>query len=303
VSYEVFLGCVHPDDRAYVDREWKDALRGERFDIEFRLLVGGRVKWVREKAELEFDDRGELLGAVGMTQDITERKHFEDEQRRARERIRESQERFELALEGADLAAWDWNIKTGEVIFSPRWAEMRGLRPEDVRPHVESWTSSMHPEDLPRVQKALADHFRGRTEDYRAELRVRTQSGRWLWIFDLGKVFARDEGGEPIRMVGVELDITERKRLEEELRIAEAKSSGIVSISADAIISIDRNQRITLFNEGAEKTFGYSKAEVIGSPLEVLFPERFRAIHGRHVEKFATGKEGGRRIGGLGTRT
>ena len=301
LTYEVFLACVHPEDRAYVDRVWTAALRGEPYDIEFRLSPGGRARWVREKAELEVDERGELIGGVGMTQDITERKRFEEEQRRDKDRIRESQERFELALEGADLAAWDWNIKTGEIIFSPRWAEMRGLRPEDVRPHVDSWTSGMHPSDMVHAQKALADHFQGRTDDYRAELRVRTQSGRWLWVFGLGKVFARDEEGEPVRMVGVELDITERKRLEEELRIAEAKSSGIVSISADAIISIDRNQRITLFNEGAEKTFGYSKEEVIGGPLEILFPERFRAIHGRHVETFAAGTAGGRRMGGRGT--
>jgi PAS domain-containing protein len=73
-------------------------------------------------------------------------------------------------------------------------------------------------------------------------------------------------------------DITERKRLEQELRLSEAKASGIVSISADAIISIDDDQRITLFNEGAEKIFGYSKAEAVGASLDILIPERFRAI-------------------------
>jgi two-component system, sensor histidine kinase and response regulator len=78
MSYEFFLGCVHPDDRAYVDREWQAALHGEPYDIEHRLLVSGKVKWVRERAELEFGANGALLGGFGTTQDITDRKLAEN---------------------------------------------------------------------------------------------------------------------------------------------------------------------------------------------------------------------------------
>jgi PAS domain S-box-containing protein len=90
------------------------------------------------------------------------------------------------------------------------------------------------------------------------------------------------------------------QRATQALRLAEAKSSGIVSISADAIVSIDEDQRITLFNEGAEKIFGYSKAEAIGAPFDMLIPERLRAIHHQHVEKFATGHEVARKMGERG---
>src|SRR6187200_423995 len=108
-------------------------------------------------------------------------------------------------------------------------------------------------------------------------MRVRTNSGQWLWILDRGKVFARDEGGEPTRMAGTALDITARKNAEAALRIAEAKASRIVSMSADAIMSIGTDRRITMFNEAAERMFGYSKAEVIGAPMDMLIPERLRA--------------------------
>src|SRR5262249_46388067 len=87
------------------------------------------------------------------------------------------------------------------------------------------------------------------------------------------------------------------QRLEDDLRLSEAKSAGILSISRDAIISIDGNQCITLFNEGAEKIFGYSQTEVMGSPLDVLIPERFRATHRRHVQGFMTGREHVRHVG------
>jgi PAS domain S-box-containing protein len=90
------------------------------------------------------------------------------------------------------------------------------------------------------------------------------------------------------RWQGFVRDISERKRLEGELRVSEAKSTGILSVSADAIISIDADQRITLFNEGAEKIYGYSQAEAIGAPLDMLIPERFRGVHRGHVAKFAT---------------
>jgi PAS domain S-box-containing protein len=77
LTYETFLSSVHPDDRAYVDREWRASLQGKPYDIEHRVLVNGKVRWVREKAELEFDEEGKLLGGFGTTQDITERKEAE----------------------------------------------------------------------------------------------------------------------------------------------------------------------------------------------------------------------------------
>src|SRR4029453_12526337 len=85
------------------------------------------------------------------------------------------------------------------------------------------------------------------------------------------------------RWQGFVRDISERKRLEAELRLSEARSTGILSVSADAIISVDAEQRITLFNEGAEKIYGYSEAEAIGASLDMLIPERFRAVHRQHV--------------------
>ncbi|HEX9186803.1 MAG TPA: PAS domain S-box protein, partial [Vicinamibacteria bacterium] len=78
LTYEAFLGIVHPDDRDYVDARWAAGLRGEAYDIEHRLLVGQQVKWVREKAYLEFDDSGGLRGGFGITQDVTERKRAEE---------------------------------------------------------------------------------------------------------------------------------------------------------------------------------------------------------------------------------
>jgi len=85
MTYEKFLEVVHPEDRDYVDRKWTAAIEGEPYDIEHRLLIDNEVKWVREKAELIFDDKGNPISGVGITQDITERKQAEDEMHRLRE--------------------------------------------------------------------------------------------------------------------------------------------------------------------------------------------------------------------------
>jgi PAS domain S-box-containing protein len=209
----------------------------------------------------------------------------------------ESQERLELALRGANLGTWDWNIVTGHVTFNSRWTEMRGYELGEVRPHVDSWITGIHPEDLPGVNTKLEDYFEGKAPEYEAEFRVRTRSGTWIRVLDRGKVFTRDNRGKPIRMVGTELDITERSRLEAELHRSEAIAAGILSISADAIISIDENQRITLFNEGAERIFGYSKAAAIGADLELLLPDQFTVAHRLHVEDFARGSSTARTMG------
>jgi signal transduction histidine kinase/CheY-like chemotaxis protein/HPt (histidine-containing phosphotransfer) domain-containing protein len=97
LTYETFLGVVHPDDRAYVDREWTAALGGAHYDIEHRILLGTEVKWVRERAELEFDAAGALLGGFGTTQDITEKKQVEEilqQAKAAAEAANEAKSRF-----------------------------------------------------------------------------------------------------------------------------------------------------------------------------------------------------------------
>lgn len=89
LTYEAFLGIVHPDDRQYVDEKWRAALQGEPYDIEHRIVVGGVLKWVRERAELELDSHGVLLGGFGTVQDITERKHMEKALRKSRNELEE----------------------------------------------------------------------------------------------------------------------------------------------------------------------------------------------------------------------
>jgi PAS domain S-box-containing protein len=274
------VDLIPPEDVGRLG-QGREALRhGETHVAEWRVRrKDGRYLPVEISARIVGDGRWQ-----GFVRDISERT-------RVREQLREVQERLELALEGADQATWDWNVVSGEVVFNARWAEMRGFCPDEVPGHIDTWIEGVHPEDLPEVKKQLDRCLRGESAGYAAEMRVRTKSGQWIWIHDSGKVFARDQRGEPTRMAGTEVDVTARKNAEAALRIAEAKSSGILSMSADAIISIDTDRRITMFNRAAQQMFGYSEAEALGAPLDILIPERLRAGQRRSIERIAAGPE------------
>ena len=126
--------------------------------------------------------------------------------------LRESEARLSLILAGAELAIWDWDIPTGHVVFNEHWANMRGYRLDDVQPVIHSWKNGIFSDDLAEVQKALTAHFEGFTPKFKAEYRVHTQSGAWIWVMCRGTVISRDTEGKPLRMTGVEIDITEIKQ-------------------------------------------------------------------------------------------
>jgi PAS domain S-box-containing protein len=155
----------------------------------------------------------------------------------------------------------------------------------------------VHSEDRARwqtaIDSALAPNGSG---DFHAEFRVvHPADGSERWIASHGKTEFKD--GRPQRLIGVVRDVTQRRRAEEMMRRSEAKFSGIVAIAADAIISVDAEQRITLFNDGAERIFGYARGDLIGKPLDVLIPVRFRVAHAGHVRSFGQSATSARRMG------
>ncbi|MBN2415061.1 transporter substrate-binding domain-containing protein [bacterium] len=172
------------------------------------IQVGENIYETRKIPVLMYN---RVVGVAGIIRDITE-------QQNAEKALAESEERLDLALRGADLGLWDWNIPTGSVVFNERWAEMLGYSLDEIDPHVSSWEKLIHPEDSARVQEELGEHLAGKTPIYETEHRMRKKSGEWCWILDKGKVLERDAGGNPVRAVGTHMDITERKTAETKIR-------------------------------------------------------------------------------------
>lgn len=249
-----------------------------------------------------------VLGLGTVTRDIflarrtaREREELLVRERQARrdaetinQQLRESEERFRLTIDeapiGMALVALDGHF----VRVNGALCEIVGYSAEELqRLRFQDIT---HPEDLDS-DVALADKlFRGEIPRYQLEKRYIRKDGATVSILLSASLLRRADGAPLYGIAQIE-DVTERKRAADALRLSEARFSGIISISADAIISIDENQRIVLFNDGAERIFGHARADVLGAPLDVLIPERLRSAHRQHVESFRQGSTTARGMG------
>lgn len=146
-------------------------------------------------------------GAISTITDISEWKRLEQS-------LRESEERYRLALEATSDGLWDWNITTGFVSYSPAWYRILG---ETFPHHFSSWESRMHPDEKNSILISLKDHLDGNNDAWHLEHRLRTANGKWKWVLGRGSVIARDENKKPLRMVGTIIDIDERKLLQTQL--------------------------------------------------------------------------------------
>ncbi len=202
--------------------------------------------------------------------------------------IKENEERLRLALGASSTGAWDWNLATDRVTWDDFTLALHGLKQGEFKGTRGEVLGRIHPEDRPMVEQALADAFAGRT-DFALEYRVVWPDGSVHYLASRGRAFA-DAGGKPVRLTGVSQDVTERKAAEIALRDSRVRLSGIIGSAMDAIISVDSQQRIVLFNAAAEKMFRCPASTAMGLSLDRFIPPRYRELHRRHVEEF--GKTG-----------
>ena len=196
-------------DPAELQEMWDGMDIGDRtqLETEFGTNDGSRFPVEVHLSRLPVDG-GDRFMVV--SRDITERK-------RRMEEIKTLKEGLEFAIEGANVGVWDWDLTTDDVEFNEQWAEMLGYSLDDIEPHLRAWETRVHPDDIDEVNAALDAHIEQQTEYYDTEHRMRTADGEWKWIRDLGRIVERDEDGEPIRAVGIHLDIDESKQYQREL--------------------------------------------------------------------------------------
>ena len=199
-------------------------------------------------------------------------------------------DRLRLAVEAGNSVGWDWHLRSGRE----RWfgdLRMLGIPSDTDSGHFDNFRQRVHTEDQEQVWNAISEARASHTP-YSAEFRVIREDGSVRWITARGRFhYAAD--GDAERMLGMAVDITERKQAEEALRHSEGRLAALIGTALDAIVAVDEEQRIVLFNASAERIFGCPAAAAMGSSLERFIPERFRTAHSvahspirrnRHIE-------------------
>lgn len=280
-----YAELTHPDDLDETKENVRRLLTGEIKDFVYEkrfLRKDGAVVWGLTSVTLLVDHAGKPDRFIGVIDDITHRKLAE-------ERLRENSERLQLALAAGELGDWSWNAETDLINFGVSTAAILGLE-NDSPLTWEELRSRLHPDDREGARVGVEEALAKRS-DYNIEYRIRHGSN-YRWVAARGRgVYAKD--GSVVGMNGVVQDISERKAHE----AVRSRLAAVVESSDDAIISLGLDTLITTWNKGAEKTFGYTAEEVIGTSIHKLLPPDRkdeesiilgRIIAGERIEHYET---------------
>jgi PAS domain S-box-containing protein len=255
---------VHPDDLEQCWKAYVSAFAArEPFTLQYRLRHHDGVhRWIADKGVARYDLEGNFLGYIGACVDITDLLKKE----RA---LREFEERVTLAAEAARFGVWELDIGTNEIWMSEKARELFQFQP-GTTVNYAAFQERVHPEDRARRDSNIRRAIEEKGE-YEMEYRALLPDGTIRWIGARARCRA-DENGYVTLLLGISMDVTERKQAEELFHLAtEASPSGT--------LLVDEEGRIVLANAHVEELFGYKHEDLVGAPIETLLPERYAAKH------------------------
>ncbi len=263
-----WLSWVHPEDAPGITARRMESIRtGEPFEMEYRVRnAAGEYRWHLSKAVAVRNAQGATVYWVGTLTDIHDR-------RSAESALRENEERFQLAFQAIEGIVYDWDPLTGRVQRTGDMERLIGIALEEADPTDRWWQDRVHPDDWTSTSLATLPLLGPGRSNFEREFRVRHADGHWVHMCDRGFV-TRDNDGIPIRVVGSTYDITERKRLERELKESNKRlkfQADILATTNDAVIALDANRLISYSNAAAERMYGFRSEEALGQPLSAIY--------------------------------
>jgi PAS domain S-box-containing protein len=276
-SLQRYLSYVYPLDLPALEQFFScDSLvPGEECSVEYRLQkADGNLFWVSSRSRAFHQALGGI-SIFGITSDITAQKN------RAIEK-RESEVRWQFALEGTGNGIWDWDLQTNKVFYSPMWASMLGYKQQEIGDSFDEWYFRLHPDDRETCQHELKRHLLGETLIYHNQHRVLCKGGTYKWVLDRGKVMARTEEGRPLRFISTQSDITERKRAREMIWARSEELAWMLRSMMNAFVVcqsvFDENGKFSSYrfeyiNDAYESLAGVKSAVVLGKTVHEVWPD------------------------------
>ena len=227
--------------------------------------ANGETIWIRVNATpREQEETSSGISVVVSFSDITD-------QMKAEQELTLTSQRLELVLDVSNLGSWEWCLTNNSVSLDRRWCEMLGLVYERTPQVFSTWGDLIHPDDVKKTMEDIQNHLDGRSPFFENTHRIRHSDGHWVWILARGRVSEVDQKGKPLRFSGTHLDISDQKRVEENLIEALAWQKAILNSTDYAVISTTENGTISTINQAAEKMLGYSASRLVGKKTPTLF--------------------------------
>ena len=266
---------VFVEDQQRVREEGEAALRYQLPWIsEFRVLLpDGRLIWVEGRATPELLD-DQSVSWHGLISEITQRKRTE-------EALRESQERLDMAMRGANIGLWDWHVVLGRLDFNQQLVNMLGYDYHELHNNPAQWQALVHPDDLPTVRHNIRALLKREASQYQIQYRLIRRSGEILWILDKGQATEVDGNGNVCRIVGTVQDITTHKQAQKLLENSEAHFRMLFQNHGAVMILVDPASGVIVdANSSAERFYGYRRSELVGMPMSNINQMEAERIRG-----------------------
>jgi PAS domain S-box-containing protein len=252
------LELVTSDRHAFMNELYQDVFKGrEKATItEVKTLTGTIVFETHFKPAR--NTKGEIVGAIISSKDITGIKKAED-------LLKATEERWRFALEGGNQGVWDWNVQTGDIFFSDSYKKLYGYKTEDLKGRIEEWETMIHPDDRAQMNKAIEEHLGSSDPYYESTYRVKTKDGNYKWVLGRGMLI-RDENGRALRMIGTHTDITQQVIAEQTYKLL-FYSNPLPMWTYDL-----ETLKILTVNNSAIDHYGYSKDEFLSMTIKDIRP-------------------------------
>lgn len=184
--------------------------------------------------------------------------------------LKDGNKRFEMVLNVAKLGWWDYNYTNNTSSKSEMWFKMLGYKKKDIPSPQELFKNIIHPDDSNLIHKIWKEHEEGMTEYFSYEHRLLHSDGEYRWIYNWGQIIEREKNGNPIRSVGIHMDVTDKKKAEEKEQILLKSYYGVINNAIDAIYILDKEGTFVDVNDAALKMYGYTREFFIGKTPEFL---------------------------------